>query len=217
MKRSYILLILLTLFVFPQIGQTQWAAAPQIVIGFPTSDFANVSGTGGGFGVKIIRNLGGLSGGFGLRGDFSFLNYGREIDTIRDSFGRAFLAEVRNESFRLTFGPQYTAGTGNFKVYGGVLAGFYIFRTNINVNTSFGFFSGERDSDAAVGWKFGGGILYDVGLGPWLDIGVEYQTIYNITTEFEVTDDTGQNVTVRRDITANEFTLKIGIIFFLGR
>ncbi|MFQ5677568.1 MAG: hypothetical protein ACE5G1_16885, partial [bacterium] len=92
--------------------------------------------------------------------------------------------------------------------------GFYVFRTTIDINTTFGFFQDES-SDAAVGWKIGGGFQYDIGIGPWLDVSFEYNTIYNITTES--TAETGQDQfeTTSTDITANEFIIKAGVIFFL--
>ncbi len=128
-----------------------------------------------------------------------------------------FPAEVRQESFRLTFGPQFSLGTGSLRGHVGVLGGFYIFRTNVNLQTNIGFFSGEQDSDAAVGWNVGGGIQYDIGLGPLLDLAVEYQTIYNIPAEFSVEDNAGEMEIIERDITAHEITVKLGVTFFLGK
>jgi opacity protein-like surface antigen len=92
----------------------------------------------------------------------------------------------------------------------GALGGFYFFRTNINLD-QFNTISSEND--AALGWNAGGGLMYDIGLGPWLDVAVEYQTIYNATTEFP--DPNNQNQSLKRDITAHEITLKVGVTFFL--
>ncbi|MCH7755508.1 outer membrane beta-barrel protein [candidate division KSB1 bacterium] len=212
MHRFIILASTFAVLYFPIKIQAQWSAAPQIVISIPRSDFANVSGTGGGFGVKVIRDFGGRSG-FGLRGDFAFLSHGKEFTQV--NIGGLFIAEVKHQSFRLTFGPQYSFGSRNFKMHGSILGGFYIFRTNTDVNTSFGFFQ-DSTGDAALGWNVGGGFQYDIGLGPWLDVSFEYQTIYNITTEFQVRDEQGTVIGIeKQDITANEFTIKVGVIFFL--
>ncbi len=217
MQRFIVLISTFVLFYFPSQGQAQWSAAPQIVISIPNSDFANVSGAGGGFGVKVIRDFGRRTG-FGLRGDFAFLSHGREFTTRRINLGgiiRERFAEVRHQSFRLTFGPQYSIGTRNLKMYGGVLGGFYIFRTNVDLNIGGNIFQ-DSSGDAALGWNVGGGFQYDIGLGPWLDVSFEYQTIHNITTEFEVRDDEGALIgTEKLDITANEFTIKVGVVFFL--
>lgn len=215
MRRLTMLGIVLALFIMPAITQAQWSVGPQIVISIPTSDFANVSDVGGGFGIKVIRQLNSL-GGVALRGDFAFLSHGKDFQTV-ETFSGSFAAEVRHESFRINFGSQYSFGTDNFKLYLGARGGFYFFRTNINIPTSFGFLTAEDESDAAVGWNVGGGIQYDIGLGPFLDLAIEYQTIYNITTELEIQDDAGGVVTAKQDITANEFTVKIGVTFFLGK
>ena len=208
MQRFFILVSTFAFLYFPIKIQAQWSAAPQIIISIPSSDFANVSGAGGGFGVKVIRDFGKRSG-FGLRGDFAFLSHGKEFTQVQN----IYIAEIRHQSFRLTFGPQYSFGSRNFKMYGGVLGGFYIFRTNTDVNTSFGFFQ-TSTGDAALGWNAGGGFQYDIGLGPWLDVSFEYQIISGVASP--VKDSDGRIVEGEfEDITANEFTIKVGVIFFL--
>ncbi|MFQ5751044.1 MAG: hypothetical protein ACE5HI_03530 [bacterium] len=216
MKRTFLTGLLLGFIISPGMLQAQWAVGPHIVVSFPSSDFANVSGTGGGFGIKVIRQVNTL-GGIALRGDFAFLTYEKGFDTVRDAFNREFLAEIRNEAFRLTFGPNYTVGSRNFKVHFGAMGGFYFFRTNINVSTSFGFFQDSRDNEVALGWNVGGGFQYDIGLGPWLDVALRYQSIYNVPTTVTTQDTGGQVDTRKVDITAHELTLKIGLIFFLGK
>lgn len=205
--------ILTSLFALnlPGAIYAQWSAAPHIVIAVPRSDFANVSGVGGGFGIKVIRGLGGRDG-FGLRGDFAYLSHGSEPTGIRTNFG-LIPAQIKRASFRLTIGPQYSFGSRNFKMYGGVAGGFYLFRTSITDGQGFDFAS---ESDAGLGWNLGAGFQYDIGLGPWLDVALEYQVISNVTTETPIEDSEGQIVEVlSEDITANEFTIKVGVIFFL--
>jgi len=209
--------LLLCSFTVPL--QAQWSVAPQIVISVPQADFENVSQTGGGFGVKVSRKFKSL-GGLELRGDFAFLSYGKEFNQLTDGagnpiteFGFPLIAEFRNEGMRMTLGPQYTVGTDFLKVYAGVLGGFYYYRTNVTVQgTTFGF-SDSRDNNVALGWNFGGGLLYDIGLGPWIDLSLQYQTIYNLPTRSEQQNEQGGFDTV--DITAHEFTFKIGVLFFL--
>lgn len=215
MKRFTICTILLVVTAIPGLGQAQWSVGPHIAISVPTAEFANVSDVGGGFGVKVVRQFSSVNG-FALRGDFAFLSHGREFQTV-NTFSGTFVAEVRQQSFRLNLGPQFTFGTDNLKFYVGARTGFYVFRTSINVSTGVGFITADDQADAAVGWNAGGGIQYDIGLGPLLDVAVEYQTIYNITTEFEIQDNQGQTVSETRDITANEFTVKLGVTFFLGK
>ncbi len=215
MKRSAVVLALLALVVWGPAANAQWAIGPSVVISIPTSEFSNVSGVGGGFGVKVIRNLN--NSGLGLRGDFAYLSHGKEFQSIATLSG-LFPAELRHQSFRLAGGAQYSFGSDELKFYAGAMGGFYWFRTTVNINTSFGFFQAEGQSDAALGWNFGGGVQLDFGLGPLFDVGVEYQTIYNIGQSIEIRDANGEVVDVeRRDITANEFLVKLGVTFFIGR
>jgi len=212
MKRFLAALCFMVFTGIPGIVLSQWEVGPHLVISVPRSDFANVSAVVGGFGVKGIYNL---AGPLGLRGDFAFISHGRELGTVQDSRGQNFIAETRNESFRLTAGPQFSTKGRKLRLYGGAQAGFFFFRTNINVTTTFQIFQ-DSSTDAGLGWNAGGGIQYDMGLGPWIDIAFEYQTIYNLTTETEVIEN-GETVTLKQDFTANEYTIKAGIIFFLGR
>jgi hypothetical protein len=129
------------------------------------------------------------------------------------------VAEYRNEGFRLTAGPQFNIGTRRFKLYAGASGGLYFYRTN--VTSQYSTFSGtipfsdSRDNDLALGWNFGGGFQYDIGLGPWLDVSLEYQTIYGLERKSEQANE--NDVFETYNITANEFTLKFGVIFFLRR
>jgi hypothetical protein len=209
MKRSILLIALGLWAIAPNLAQAQWSVGPHILVSFPNSDFANVSKTGAGFGIKAAHRLRSL-GGVGLRGDFAFLSYGREITTVTDPFFGTFIAEVRNDAIRLTFGPEYTFGTRKFKAHVGVLGGLYFFKTDINIDQ---FTPISSESDAALGWNFGGGLMFDVGLGPWIDLGVEYQSIYNVPAP--VPDPANPGEVLSSDITAHEITLKIGILFFL--
>ncbi len=217
MKRAVLTLIALTMLCLPTFLSAQWAIGPHIVISKPRSDFANVSGVGGGFGFKVVRTMKSL-GGVGLRGDFSFLNYERTFETIPSSIG-FLVAEVRNEAIRLTVGPDFTFGKENLKFNAGISGGVYFFQTDLNISTGgFGVLRDTRDEDIALGWNFGGGFLYDIGLGPWLDVSVRYQTIFDVPTSETTADpDTGEPQEVRRNITAHEFTVKLGVIFFIGK
>ena len=198
--------------IAPSRVQAQWTVGPHVLISFPNSDFANVSQTGGGFGIKVARKMTAL-GGVGLRGDFGYLSYGRDVTTVPTNFG-TYLGEIRNNAFRLTFGPEYVFGTRNFKAHVGVLGGFYFFRTDINITDGFNQFTAASDNEADLGWSAGGGLMYDIGLGPWLDVAVEYQSIYNVPSP-RVDPANPEGEPIKRDITAHEITLKIGVIFFL--
>lgn len=208
MKRILITAVVILGFALsPNLLQAQWAVGPHIVISVPNSDFANVSGTGGGFGIKVIRNLSAL-GPIGLRGDFAFINYGRTFEGVPNQPG--LVAQVSKGAFRLTFGPDVTFGTRSLKFHVGALGGFYFFKTDVNIQQGGFFLQDTRDNEVALGWNLGGGFQYDIGLGPLLDVDLRYQTIFDVSTP-------GTDLTPKSRITAREITLKVGVIFFLGR
>ena len=216
MKRFLILVILLAVANMPQLVQAQWAISPQIVVSVPRNDFANVDQTGGGFSLKAVRTFG--DGGFGLRSDFAFITFGKKRTALFDPFTAQLIPiEARNEGFRLTAGPEYRFGGRNLKFYAGSNGGIYFFRTNItsqfqDLSGQYRSISDSEGNNFALGWNLNAGLQYDIGLGPWLDLSFEYQTIYNLPES--LADDADTEVEVK-DITANEYTIKFGVIFFL--
>jgi len=203
----------------PIAGYSQWQVGPHIVISIPENEFANVGETGGGFGIKAVRQTSLLSDALGIRGDFAFLTFGDETTFILDPLSGGFIPlDVRNEGFRLTFGPQLSFGGRSFKVYVGANGGFYFFRKNISTQfTTFAgtqFFQDFEDNNFALGWNVGGGIQYDIGLGPLLDLSFEFQTMHNLPETVEREENLDASIP---DITAHEFTIKAGVTFFLGR
>jgi len=201
----------------PLAAEAQWSVSPHIVVSVPEQKFANVGKTGGGFGIKFEHYSNVSRRGFGLRGDFAFLSFGRKTSVIVDQFGFPVPIESRNEGFRLTGGPMYSVGGRSLKAYVAATGGVYFFRTNITATlSSFNgtqFFQDSQGNNWSLGWNVGGGLQYDIGLGPWLDVSFEYQTMYNLPAAKEDADVTASVP----DITAHEFTIKFGVIFFLGR
>ncbi|MFQ5822622.1 MAG: outer membrane beta-barrel protein [bacterium] len=210
MKRLFILAVILSLVNFPKLSQAQWSVGPHIIVSIPQQDFANISDTGGGFGIKGMYRFASLHG-LSLRGDFGFISYGTDFRSVNIG-GTIVPARTENMSFRLTFGPQFSFGTGRLKIQFFGMGGFYFYSTNVTVSDGFIVFTDSQDNLARLGWNVGGGFLYDIGLGPWLDIAVEYNTINNIPGPADE-----NNPDNRIDIDAKEITLKIGVVFFLGR
>ncbi len=209
MKRLFILAAILALVNFPTTSQAQWSVGPHIIVSIPQRDFANVSDAGGGFGIKGIYRFLSLHG-LGLRADFAFISYGSEFRSVKIG-GFTEPARTENQSYRLTFGPDFSFGTGSFKIQLYGMGGFYFYQTNVIFTSGFSVFSDSRDNIAELGWGFGGGIQYDIGLGPWLDLAVEYNTINNIPGPPDE-----NNEDQRVDIDAKDITLKIGVVFFIG-
>ncbi|MCZ6819554.1 MAG: hypothetical protein O7G31_08690 [Calditrichaeota bacterium] len=219
MKNVLVLFAVLLLLTLPGKSGAQWAVAPEIVISIPQSNFANVGETGGGFGIKAIRSTKLLDHKLELRGDFVFLTFGKETTFVTDGI-QLIPIEARNEGFRLTVGPQYRFGGRSLKFYLGANGGLYYFRTNITAQV-FGaggtsFFQDSDNNNWSLGWNGVVGLQYDIGLGPWLDLSFEYQTMYNLP-ESIADDASEEQIANIKDITANEYTIKFGVIFFLGR
>lgn len=213
MKQKLHLFVVFVVIFLPALIYAQWSVAPHIVVSFPQSDFANVSGTGGGIGLKGVYRFPAL-GGLSLRSDFGFISYGSQFESVNIG-GQLVPAETRNESFRLTFGPEFSFGTSKIRLFGSAMGGFYFYRTSITVSTIFGPSAiGSEDNAAELGWNLGGGIQYNIGLGPWLEVAVEYHTIKNVSAPAGTQTGGGKIETI--DIDANDFTLKLGVVFFIG-
>jgi len=217
---SFFLIVVLSMAVTGPLtlAQAQWAISPQVIVSVPTSDFANVRETGGGFGLKVVRQTAALDGGLGLRGDFGFLTFGKTTNLFFDPIFGTIPVETRNESFRFVFGPEYRFGGRNLKFFVGANGGAFFYRTTINTIgfnlTGQDVVSNSLDSKWALGWNVGGGFQYDIGLGPWIDVGFAYQTVHNVPEALDDnTTDIDENVP---DITAHEFTIKFGVVIFVG-
>lgn len=215
MKILSILTVLILSLYFgnasPVLAQ-KWTIGPHIIVSLPQSDFANVSSAGGGIGIKGIYRVSKL-GNLSIRSDFGFISYGSKLETLDNFRGVPnVVAETRNESFRLIFGPQVTFGSSHIKFNLATMGGFYFYRTLVTVPSFFGPISESRDDTAELGWSLGGGVQYDIGLGPWLDFAVEYHTIKNVPAP-ALEGAEGQTV----NIDANDISLKFGVVFFIGR
>ncbi|MDZ7261307.1 MAG: outer membrane beta-barrel protein [candidate division KSB1 bacterium] len=206
-QRKSILVLLVIFFWLPGAGLAQRAVGPHIVISFPQAQFANVSGTGGGLGVKVYYTL--KSSQFlSFRGDLDYISYVSEFQTAYVS-GYATTVNTRYESFQLTLGPQVALETGSFKFYVAPMAGIYNYRTVISIPDYYSYYYGYAETTSSttkLGWNLGGGILFDIGLGPWIDIGLKYHTIRKAISQ-KVGD-----TTVRGD--AQDFSVNIGVVFF---
>jgi opacity protein-like surface antigen len=183
-----------------------WEVGPHVLVSFPQSDFANVSSTGGGLGIKVTRPLWGLSW-LGLRGDFGYVTFGSDQRSANLG-GFLVLLQTRNESFRLSVGPQVRIRVKRFQFYGAANGGVFNYRTVVSIPSYYTYpYTETTDSLTRLGWGVGGGLLYDLGFGPWIDIGLQYLTIRNaVSTEVSGTK-------ISSD--ANEVNLTIGVMFFL--
>jgi hypothetical protein len=198
------------------IVRAQWQVGPHIIVSIPQADFENASAVGGGFGVKANRELSEL---FTLRGDFSYISYGKEFKPLLDNQGRPigdvfgpYIAELRNEGYRLIGGPQLNLQALGLRLYSALEGGLYYYRTNVNIPTAFQLVSRSDNNNFAWGWNINGGFQFDIGLGPWLDFSLEYHTVYNVP---QVIEDEITEATTKVDIDLTEFAVKFGVNFTL--
>jgi len=102
MKFKSILLIPVLMLPMQLLSQGRWQVGPHILVSIPQEEFENVSGVGGGFGIKGLYEL---SDNFTLRGDFAYLSYGKTFENLNqiDPYtGFPVVAEQQRQGFRVT-------------------------------------------------------------------------------------------------------------------
>lgn len=208
---------LTALSLLPGVGEARrdpWQVGPHILIAIPMDDFENVSGIGGGLAVRSNYEF---SDVFSIRGDAAYLSYGRKLESLDFGPNIGFLpAETTSQGYRLALGPQVSFQGRGFLVYLSSQAGSYLFRTSIAVPGTT--YSDSRDNNWALGWSNGLGVQFDVGFGPWLDIGAQYQTIYDLPGQATQNPDDPEGAPIPGpNIDAQELTLEFGVHFFLTK
>lgn len=207
----YVILISLLLFSASHAQQIEekWTLGPHLIISIPQSDFANLSKTGEGIGGKLLYHFPSLPF-LRPRLDLTYLSYGEKRKSETFSAGY-FLVTTRNESFQLTAGPQFSIQSGAFTPYLAIMGGVYNYRTVTSVPElyySYGYPVSETSSNLTrLGWNVNIGLLIDIGLGPYIDIGVKYQKIDNA-----VESKMDERV-IKSD--AEDINVCIGVLFFL--
>ncbi len=210
MKKMILFLILIFSLSLSGVAKDwSWQVGPNLSFAYPFEKYANANSLGEGLGAKIIYNWGNNEW-LSPRLDFVYLSYGSN----RSSFGNGPIIETRNESFQLTMGMHTAKPTGSIRYYLSPLAGIFNYRAVMTIPESYyyGYYTGlppisdTRDSQWKWGARVQGGFLFDIGLGPLIDIGFTYQRIFNVETPL---DNGGK---IRGD--AEDIMLTIGIMVF---
>lgn len=198
--------LFLTLVV-PAAASTGFSVGGNLLLSLPQEDFANVSESGGGLGIKLLYSPP-LVPAIAVRTDLGFVVYGSE--NYRDQVsGIPVDVTVRNQAIQFTVGPQFQSPMGPLRVYAAPMAGVYNYSTRLELE---GTDIGEtRNSTTKFGWNINGGMLirvYQSPIGKFkLDINIEgkYHTIKEaIETEID-------GVTTTSD--ANDISLHLGVLF----
>ena len=208
MKRP--LLIGIFLFLMTTFGAAQdwsWQVGPNLSFAFRNKDYANVSSLGEGLGAKIIYNWG-VHPWASPRLDFVYLSFGEQRSTTSGNTG-GLIIQTRNESFQLTSGFHFARPQGSIRYYLSPMAGIYNFRAVTTLPELYYYYGypamDTRDSQWKLGARVQGGFLFDIGLGPLIDIGFTYQRIFNVETRIE-------DQVFRSD--ADDFMVTIGVMIF---
>ena len=179
-----------------------------VLVSVPMGHFADVSKTGVGLGGKILYQFDNTPW-LNIRTDLGYLSYESTQKPVIAG-GYVYSQTTRSEGFHIAVGPQVTYGEGAIRAYAAATAGLYLYQTVISypeLAYYYGYVATEtRDSNTCLGGTVGGGIMFDIGLGPLIDIGVRYGYIKNGAVE-KIED---------RKIKSNaqELTISIGVIFF---
>ncbi len=208
MRLNKLLIISIVIYFASQAGaQTgNWGLGPHLFISLPQSGFDNLSKDGEGLGAKAFYRFN--NNYLSLRADFAYLSYGerREAEMISIGYG---LITRRNESFQFTLGPQTTLRAGIVTLYLAGMAGLYNYRTVVTYEdyyyTTYPY-NETSDSQTKWGWNGSAGLLFDIGLGPYIDLGFKYQRILDAKTVTE---------TGSYEQDASDFVITLGVVFFV--
>ncbi len=179
-----------------------------LALDLPQADFANISGTGAGVGLKFLRPLSGPH--LRLRGDFDLLFFGEE-EQVGDIGGQPWSVVTRYESMRFLAGLEIsTSSARRWRVYLAPVAGLYYFRSIDRIQ--FTYYSETRSSETDFGWKVDAGFTLSRFRRPHrprgleLDFGASYGTVRGA-----VTTETVEGQTLTSD--ANEVIIHVGVIW----
>lgn len=200
----------------------------EILIATPTGEFAENVGTGFGlgfFGRYALDEAGILS----LRGDFGFMNYGRETIRICVTQPCRVTGDLTTSN-NIVFGgvgPELGVTGGPVRMYVNGAAGFAYFATTSDVegsnNSGDPFASSTNFDDATFAWLAGGGVQFRASSGRRpvsIDVGARYH--FNGEAEYlrkgDITDREDGSVVINpRRSETNLWTFRAGVSVGLGR
>lgn len=186
----------------------RWQIGPNLSFSFRNRDYANVNATGEGLGAKIMYNWGGNTW-INPRLDFVYLSYGEERSSAGSGNSAGLLVETRNESFQVSAGMHIAKPSGGVRYYLSPLAGIFNYRAVTTLPELYYYYGYPAMDTHDIQWRWGarvqGGLLFDIGLGPLIDIGFTYQRIFNVETRIE-------DRVIRND--AEDFMVTLGVMIF---
>lgn len=206
-----LIILIATLFFSLQISTLAMAmpthAGAHLLIASPLGEMKDVAKTGMGLGAKFLGTFEMLPW-LAIRGDIGYLSYDSKQNLVY-VYGYYMYQTTRQEGFQLAVGPQVTLGQNSFRVYAAPLVGYTYFQTvtSIPEMAYYGYIASDtQNSYGAFTWALSGGVLFDIGLGPLIDIGIKYNHLTNAVRK-EV-----DGRQVKSD--GADLTVMLGVVFF---
>ncbi|MBN2090990.1 outer membrane beta-barrel protein [candidate division KSB1 bacterium] len=199
------LLIFVIIFLNP-LPATALDGGIHLIIASPQDKLAETMKTGMGLGGKFIYTFD-MQPWFSIRSDLGYLSYDSKQRIVQVG-GYPMYETSRSEGFRLSIGPQLNLNNTATKFYLSPQVGYHYFQTVLSLPelAYYDIYAVDtKDSYGAFGWAVYGGFMFDIGLGPWIDIGIGYNYLF---------DGVRQKVdekTVRSDGT--DITVTLGVVF----
>ncbi|MDZ7722367.1 MAG: hypothetical protein U5R06_05960 [candidate division KSB1 bacterium] len=182
----------------------KWEIGPHVGFSFPTGDHVYGNTAGEGLGAKVLYQFENIHY-LRARADLLYLSYGEQRSSIENTPG--LLERTRHESFQLTTGVQFDWGSGTVRSYISPMVGVFNFRSVSTYPDLYYYYgytvSDTRDSQWTYGGRLQGGLLFDIGLGVLIDVGFNYQRLFDVQIEKE-------NRTFRTD--ADDLMLNVGVL-----
>jgi hypothetical protein len=200
--------LVLLLLLVPSVAGAGFGVGGNLLISLPQEDFANVSETGGGLGIKFLYSPP-LMPAIAVRADVAFVVYGSE--TYEDEVAGILVdIETRHQSVQFTVGPQVQSPVGPVRFYAAPMLGVYNYSTEVEVSgTDYGR---TENSTNKFGWNINGGMLVRVYQSPVgkfkLDINLEGK--YHIIKDAIETEIDG--MVTKSD--ANDISVHAGVLFY---
>ncbi|MDZ7316172.1 MAG: hypothetical protein ONB24_08620 [candidate division KSB1 bacterium] len=209
--KKMLIIGLITLTVKAYAGEWRWQIGPNLTFAFPDRKFANVTEVGEGMGAKFTYNLK-RHPWINPRFDVVYLSYGEKRSAVGFGNGYGFLIQTRNESFQVSAGLHIAKPNGQIRYYFSPMAGLFNYRavtTLPELYYYYGFpYMDTHDSQTIWAARMQIGALFDIGLGPLIDLALGYQHMFNVRTRVGEETKIGD---------AHDLMVTVGLMIFSGK
>lgn len=210
MKKYAIIFLIIILFSWlpGKVQAMPMHAGAHLLIAAPLGEMKDVAKTGMGLGAKFLGTFE-MMPWFSIRGDIGYLSYDSKQNLV-NYYGAAIYRTIRQEGFQLAIGPQMMYTHNSFRLYAAPMIGYTYFQTVISYPQMayyYGYSAADtQDSYGAFTWAFSGGFMFDIGLGPLIDVGIKYNHLLDgVRKEVDGRE-------IKSD--GSDLTIMLGVVFF---